>query len=324
MLFAYFLLVPADANPVGPTVTQGNATFTSQGSHLTIQTSDHAFINWQSFNIGSGQTTTFLQPSSSSVAWNQINGGNPSQILGTLNANGYIVLQNQAGFYIGGQAVLNTHGLLMTTAPIPMPDLSSAGPWQFNAPPPTASIINYGQINSDKGGSVFLISYDVQNHGTINAPAGNIGLYAGKKVLVSQRPDGRGLSAQVTIPEGSVDNSGKLVADAGSIAMHAQVVNQGGLVQANSVREVNGVIELVASDAINLGPNSALLAQGDNQGTSRGGSVSIKSENTFSDAAGSSINVSGGTQGGNGGAIEISAATLGPIQSSIELREEVA
>jgi hypothetical protein len=188
------------------------------------------------------------------------------------------------------------------------------------APPPTASIINYGQINVGNGGSAFLIAHDIENHGTISAPHGSIGLYAGKQVLVSERPDGRGLSAAVTLPEGSVDNSGRLIADAGTIAMHAQVVNQGGLVQANSVREVNGVVELVASDAINLGPNSVLSAQGESQGASPGGTVTIKAGDTFSDQPTSTINVSGGAQGGNGGQIEISAATLGPIQSTLNAR----
>jgi filamentous hemagglutinin family protein len=308
------------ANPAGPTVSQGGASFRSQGSQLTIQTSGNSVINWQSFNIGVGQTTTFLQPSSSSVVWNQINDPNPSQLLGTLNANGYVVLQNQAGFYIGGQAVLNTHGLLLTTAPTPPPDLATGGPWQFNAPPPTASIINYGQINVAGGSSAFLIAENIENHGVISAPQGSIGLYAGQQVLVSERPDGRGLSATVTLPEGSVNNSGQLIADAGTIAMRAQVVNQGGLVQANSVREVNGMIELVASDAVNLGPNSVLSAQGDTQGVSPGGTVTIKSGNTFSDQPASLINISGGAQGGNGGQIEISAATLGPIQSTINAR----
>ncbi len=305
-------------HPAGPTVSQGSASFSTQGSQFTIQTSDRAAINWQSFNIGVGQTTTFLQPSSSSVVWNRINDPNPSQLLGTLNANGYVVLQNQAGFYIGGQAVLNARGLLMTTAPTPVPDLSSGSAWQFNAPPPTASIINYGQINVGNGGSAFLIAHHIENHGTISAPQGNIGLYAGKQVLVSERPDGRGLSAAVTLPEGSVDNSGRLIADAGAIAMRAQVVNQGGLVQANSVREVNGVIELVASDAINLGTHSVLSAQGDRQGVSPGGTVTIKSANTFSDQPTSTINLAGGAQGGNGGQMEISAATLGAPQSRID------
>src|SRR5690348_452122 len=95
---------PVLGNPHGGTVSQGSATFNSSGSQLTITTSALAYINWQSFNIGAGETTTFVQPSSSSLVWNQINDPNPSQILGNLNANGYVVLQNQNGFFIGGQA----------------------------------------------------------------------------------------------------------------------------------------------------------------------------------------------------------------------------
>jgi filamentous hemagglutinin family protein len=318
LLLSFGALLPAAyANPVGPTVRQGAATFSSQGSQLTIRPSDQTFINWQSFNIGLGETTTFIQPSSSSLVWNRINDSNPSQILGNLNANGYIVLQNQSGFYIGGQAAITAHGLLMTTAPIQIPDLSGGGPWQFNAPPPSAKIINYGHLDIGKGGSAFLISHDIENHGSIVAPEGEIGLYAGKQVLLSQRPDGRGLSAQVTLPQGSVNNTGELIADAGTIAMHAQVVNQGGLLQANSVREANGVIELVASDAINLGPKSVIQAKGDIQGASPGGAVMIKSSGSFGDTRGSLLDVSGGAQGGNGGRLEVSAASLDGIHSTV-------
>ena len=304
-------------NPNGGKVSQGSASFNTSGSQLTINTSDRAFINWQSFNIGVGETTTFVQPSSSSLVWNQINDPNPSQILGTLNANGYVVLQNASGFYVGGQASITTHGLMLTTAPIPTPDLSSSGPWVFSAPPPTASIINYGRINVGQGGSAFIIAHDIENHGTISAPGGDIGLYAGKQVLVSTRPDGRGLSATVTLPDGSVDNSGNLIADGGSIALHAQVVNQGGLIQANSMANVNGTIELIASDSVNLGATSVISARGDSQGVSSGGSVTIKSDNTFSDQSGSAINIAGGAKGGDGGSLEISASGLDGIQSHI-------
>ncbi len=307
----------ASLRSLGSQVSQGSATYSSSGTQFTIQAANHTVINWQSFNIGAGETTTFVQPSSSSVVWNTINDPNPSQILGNLNANGYVVLQNPSGFYIGGQAVINTHGLTLTTSHSTAPDLSSGGAWEFDALPPTASIINYGQINISGGSSAFLIAHDVENHGTISAPQGSVGLYAGQQVLLSERPDGRGLSATVTLPEGSVDNSGNIIADGGTIAMRAQVVNQGGLVQANSVQEVNGVIELVASGAVNLGASSIISAQGDSTGTSQGGNVTIKSDNTFSDQPGSAINVSGGIQGGNGGNVEISAASLDSIQSTI-------
>ena len=305
------------ANPLGGTVAQGSASFSTSGSKLTIQTSDQAYINWQSFNIGLGDTTTFIQPSSSSLVWNHINDPNPSQILGTLNANGYVVLQNQSGFYIGGQATINTGGLIMTTAPTPVPDFSGGGAWEFDAPPPAAKIINYGRINVGNGGSAFLIANDIENQGTISAPQGNLGLYAGKQVLVSSRPDGRGLTATVTLPQGSVDNSGKLIADAGTIVLNAQVVNQGGLIQANSIREQNGVIDIEAGDSLNLNASSVISAKGDTQGTSSGGSVTLKSANQYTDVAGSLIDVSGGTQGGNGGQIEISAPQISAINSTI-------
>ncbi len=317
-LAAILLIAPsALANPAGAVVRQGTASIATAGSHTTITTSDRSYINWQSFNIGVGETTTFVQPSSSSLVWNKINDPNPSQILGNLNANGYIVLQNQSGFYIGGLASITAHGVILTTAPIPTPDLASGGPWEFGAPPPTASIINYGQISTDKGGSIFLIAHEIQNQGTISTPQGRLGLCAGQQVLLSERADGRGLSAQVTLPVGSVDNEGKLIADAGTIAVNAQVVNQGGLVQANSVRSVNGAIELVASDAVNLGPDSVIEAKGGLQGQSPGGSILIKSDGLFSDQPSSAINISGGAHGGNGGQVEISAPHMRSIQSSI-------
>ncbi|HUZ06617.1 MAG TPA: filamentous hemagglutinin N-terminal domain-containing protein, partial [Candidatus Paceibacterota bacterium] len=320
LLLALFICrFGAQANPTGGTVTQGAASFNSSGSQFTInQTSGNAVINWQIFNIGAGETTTFVQPSASSVAFNQINDVNPSLILGNLNANGYVILQNPNGFYVGGSAAISAHGLIMTTASAPAIDFSSTGPWSFNAPPPTARIVNYGKINVTGGGSAFLIASDIENNGTISAPGGKIGLYAGEQVLVSTSPDGRGLSAEVTLPTGSVDNDGKLIADAGSIAAQAKTVNQGGLIQANSAQNVNGTIELVAGDSLNVSASSVISAQGGGTGASSGGSVTLQSGNTFSDQSGSTISIAGGAQGGNGGQLEISAGSLSGIQSQID------
>ncbi len=96
--------LPLSANPTVPAVTQGAASVTGSGtSQLTVnQSTPFAFINWNSFNINAGETTTFQQPSASSVTWNQINDTSASAINGTLNANGYLVLQNPNGFSVGG------------------------------------------------------------------------------------------------------------------------------------------------------------------------------------------------------------------------------
>ena len=158
---------------------------------------------------------------------------------------------------------------------------------------------------------------------TSTAPGGTIGLAAGQTVLLSDRPDGRGMSMDVTLPRGSVDNEGRLIADGGTIAMNAKVVNQNGFVQANSVRNVNGVIELVASDQLTLGANSQISASGDDSSSgSAGGDVTLQSGNTFSDSVGSQITVTGGTQGGNGGNVEISAPNIQSLNSSIDARAQ--
>ena len=305
------------ANPTGMTVAGGSATTTVNGSQLTITTSRNASLNWQSFNIAAGETTIFQQPSSTSIVWNRINDQNPSQIYGSLQANGIVVLLNNSGFYFGPNSFVSAAGLVVSTANC-IPPQNSGGGWEFNGPPPLASIVNYGQINIGRGGSAFLIADQIENHGSIKAPGGTVGLAAGQTVLLSDRPDGRGMSMQVTLPSGSVDNEGKLIADGGTIALNARVVNQNGLIEANSVQNNNGVIELVASDQLTLGADSQIAAKGDNSpAASAGGDVTLKSENNFSDAAGSQIDVSGGSHGGNGGRVEISAPSILSLNSAI-------
>jgi len=307
----------AFANPLGMTVVSGRASATANGTQLTIHTSQNAFLNWKSFNIAAGETTTFQQPSASSVVWNRINDSNPSQIWGQLNANGMVVLMNQSGFYFGPNSMVKAAGFVATTA-VPPPEFVPGGQWEFNGPPPSASIINYGQINVQSGGSIFLIADAIENHGTISAPDGVVGLYAGKQVLVSDRPDGLGISVAVTLPAGSVDNDGRVEADGGSILLNAKTINQNGLIQANSVQQQNGVIELVAGGAVNLGANSSLQANGDDSAVSSGGQITVKSGGSFSDAAGSCISVAGSALGGNGGSVEISALDMPAIYSTVD------
>ncbi len=308
----------ACANPQGLTVVRGSASASQNGSQLNVTASQNAFLHWQSFNIGAGETTTFHQPSSHSVVWNQIGGQNPSQIWGTLNANGYVVLMNQNGFYFGPNCSINVGGFVAAAAAVLPPPTAGGGAWTYQGPPPTANIINYGQIKVQSGGSLFLIAEGIENHGLLSAPDGQLGLYAGKQVMISERPDGRGLSATVQLPAGSIDNTGQLIADGGAIALHAQVVNQNGLVQADSVRNHLGVIELVAGDTVNLGPNSVLQADGDATVPSAGGRITIKSAQSFADAAGSRLEVRGGALGGDGGSVEISAPAMPAILSQVD------
>lgn len=306
------------ANPHGMTVAHGTATSTRNGNQLNITVSQNAVLNWQSFNIAAGEITRFYQPNSRSVVWNQIFDRNPSQIWGSLQANGTVVLMNQNGFYFGPHSQVTVGGFVAASAAVLPPASVGGGFWSYQGPPPSANIINYGAIRANSGGSVFLIAEGIENHGIISAPDGQLGLYAGKRVMLSERPDGRGLSAYVDLPEGVVDNRGTLVADAGAISMRAQVVNQNGLVQANSVRSRQGVIELVATDTVNLGAHSVLRADGDANALSSGGHISIDSAQDFVDDIGSVIQARGGGLGGNGGEVQLCALSMDGLQSRLD------
>jgi filamentous hemagglutinin family protein len=306
------------ANPGGMTVSLGSATAQQLGSQLNVTVSQLAILNWNSFNIGAGETTSFLQPSSSSIVFNIIGSANPSQIFGNLNANGTVILENANGFYFGPNSMIKVGGsFLATTAPL-SPDSGSGAAWEFSGMPPLASIVNYGQIQVGQGRSLFLIAEDIQNYGKLKAPGGNIELAGGQEVLVSDSPDGRSLSAQVQMPQGSVDNFGNITADGGTIALQAKVVNEDGIIQANSVQNQGGVIELTASDNLTLGANSQISANGDgSSGGSAGGTVILKAGNSYSDNVGSQISVAGGPQGGNGGNIEVSAPNILSLNSTM-------
>jgi len=318
LIFLAVIASKVAANPTGMTVVSGGATAQQLGSQLNVAVSQLAILNWSSFNIAAGETTSFLQPSANSIVFNEIGDANPSQIFGNVNGNGTVILANANGFYFGPNSMIKVGGSFIATTAALAPDFGSGGAWQFTGMPPTASIINYGRIEVGPGRSLFLIAENIENNGSLNAPGGNVDLVAGQNILVSDSPDGRGLSATVQLPSGSVNNAGQITADAGTIALQAKVVNQDGLIQADSIQDQDGQIELLASDQLNLGADSQISANGDDSpGGSAGGTVTVKSGNEFSDNPGSQISVTGGSQGGNGGSVEISAPSISAINTKI-------
>jgi hypothetical protein len=90
------LVVPlAQASPGGGKVVSGTGSISQAGNSTDIhQSSETLSIDWQSFNVSAQQSVDFFQPSTSAVAVNRILGGNGSQILGRLTANGQIFLIN--------------------------------------------------------------------------------------------------------------------------------------------------------------------------------------------------------------------------------------
>src|SRR5262249_40278484 len=173
---------PAAGGPAGGTVVGGTATIQGEGGPaVTVnQSSGSAIINWNTFNIGVNESVRFNQPGASSVVLNRVTGGRgPSEILGTLTANGRVFVINRDGILFGPNAVVNTAGFLATTHAIKHSDFM-AGRYNFNTPGrPDASIVNQGRITATSGGFAALVAPGVRNTGTITATLGTVALVSG-------------------------------------------------------------------------------------------------------------------------------------------------
>jgi filamentous hemagglutinin family protein len=106
------------ANPTGGTVASGSATFANSGTTLTVTNAPNTIINWQGFSIGAGETTRFVQSSSSSAVLNRVTTQSASSILGSLQSNGRVFLVNPNGILFGSGAQVNTASFTATTIDI--------------------------------------------------------------------------------------------------------------------------------------------------------------------------------------------------------------
>ncbi len=301
------------ANPTGPAVVGGNATVSGLGtSRVTInQASQRAILNWQSFNIAPNEVTQFVQPNASAIALNRIFDHSPSQILGSLRANGTVMLVNPNGVFFGPNAQVNVGGLIASSLSMTNANFL-AGHYLFEGAGIEGAVKNLGLIQGLHDG-VYLLAPNVENSGIIAAPGGNIVLAAGAKAYLASRPDGRGFLTELSAPMGQATNVKDLIADGGHVTLAGRVVNQAGRIQANSVRENNGKIELFASEKLTLTTGSHISAKGGKEGQSNGGSVLAIADTLKGTAVfekGATIDVSGGVQGGHAGFTELSGSSV--------------
>ena len=170
----------------------GAATIQGQGGPAVIvnQSTSSAVINWNTFNIRANESVRFNQPSASSVALNRVVGGlGPSEIMGSLTANGRVFIINRDGILFGPGSVVNTAGFLATTNDIKNADFM-AGRYNFNIPGrPDASIVNQGRITATSGGFAALVAPGVRNSGTITATLGTVALASGNSFTLDMYGD---------------------------------------------------------------------------------------------------------------------------------------
>ena len=266
-------LSPAAAGPEGGTVVGGAATIQGQGGPAVIvnQSTSSAVINWNTFNIRANESVRFNQPSASSVALNRVTGGlGPSEIMGSLTANGRVFIINRDGILFGPGSVVNTAGFLATTNDIKNADFM-AGRYNFNIPGrPDASIVNQGRITATSGGFAALVAPGVRNSGTITATLGTVALASGNSFTLDMYGDklitlavgdsiankvidvatGRPLKSLVSNTKSGVisANGGRVeLTAAAARAVVDSVINTKGVIRANSIGRHNGMIVLNAA-----------------------------------------------------------------------------
>jgi len=254
--------VSASSHPIGGQVVSGRGRISQAGDTTTIQqSSQNLFLDWLSFNVGSQETVNFVQPSANAIAVNEISSINGSQILGHLNANGEVWLVNPNGIVFGQGAQVNVGGLVAST----LNEVSFNGNAASFSSNGTGSIENEGTINSANGGYVALLGNHVSNEGAINAKLGTVALGAGSAATLSFNGDSLvKMQVDQSTLKNLAENGGVIQADGGTVilsagakdALLASVVNNTGVIEARTVANHDGTIELLGgmtAGTVNVG-----------------------------------------------------------------------
>ena len=254
----------AFALPVNGELIAGEATISNPSAsamHIE-QESSHAIINWRSFGIGRDEAVIVAQPDARSILLNRVSGNDPTEIFGTLTANGRIFLINPNGILFAPGASVNVGGLVASTLAINDNDFLSKK-YAFFQNGTTGSVVNQGTLN---GGFVALLGQNVINSGSIVTTRGTTGIAGGERVTLDVDPYGLlAIKVEQTAYNAQIENSGVIEADNGMVVISipaadkllASVVNNSGKIRASSMTERNGFIVIESGTIINTGTLTA-------------------------------------------------------------------
>ncbi|MCZ6871567.1 MAG: filamentous hemagglutinin N-terminal domain-containing protein, partial [Gammaproteobacteria bacterium] len=282
---------PAMAGPRGGRVVAGEAQITAPDVSITHiqQTSQRVFIDFDSYDVGVDESVIYSQPGRSAIAVNRILDHKPSEIFGTLKADGTIFLVNSRGIIFGESATLDVGGLVASGLSISLDDFLN-GEYRFEDVR-GGLVVNRGLIQAATGGSVTLLGNGVSNLGLIEAELGSVTLAAGSRAHLIFDMDGligveidQGVTQALPELEALVSNQGRITAEGGRVVLTGATasglfdtaVNNEGVIQAGRIEKRGGKVMLLGSGAdVSVAGTIDVSARDD---VSDGGIIRIESD----------------------------------------------
>ncbi len=162
------------------TVFSGAASNTGGADTSTITLSgSRTLLNWNGFNLAPGDTLNFNQSGSTSIAVNRILGGGGTIINGAVNSNGQVWFLDASGIAVGGTAVLNVGGLLLSSLGLTDADIFDNDS-SFNFTGVGGSVaLNGGAALNAAAGAVTVVGPEINFSGSATA-SGSIALIAAR------------------------------------------------------------------------------------------------------------------------------------------------
>lgn len=315
------------ALPSGASVLSGATDLSYSDLKLDItQHSERTVINWDSFNIGKSAGVAFHQPGASSIAVNRITGGgiDPTQILGSLTANGRIVVLDPNGVIFGQGSRVDVGGIIASTGTIDDKAFMAGGSIRLQNINTGHGIENYGHVTVADAGLAAFVAPHVVNNGLIEAKMGQVVMASGAKATLDFYGDGlMELAADSDTLSGMVVNHGIISASGGDVVLKAAaarqvvdnvVMNTGIIIASGANVDNAGRITLFAEgvnavsdntpnnkqkkSGASVTYNSGILDAAGPDDKQTGGAINILGDNIIVDAR-SSLNASGDLGGGN-------------------------
>ena len=163
----------AQSLPLNPGAMSG-ATAGVSGNTMTVSvTAPRAFINWNSFDVGSGYTFNANGPANF-VLLNRVTGATFSTLDGNINSNGNIWVLNPNGVLVGGNARINVGGMLLSTAGLTDADfLDGNATYTFSGTSSNNVSVAPGALLTATSGGLYLQANQVSMSGGMQSAGTN-------------------------------------------------------------------------------------------------------------------------------------------------------